>query len=188
LPKKKDEPGPTPPAPSEVTEDAFGARALELTRARVGEFDEDAALVATALTRTAVAHLQSSEMRVHRPRDWSWSGFRIMWMIWLFEAIEARDLARLAGVSRQATSSVLATLENKGLVHRERTSPTDRRLVTVSLTDAGLAEVERAFLEQNKLDSEWFSVLDRDEQRVLVSLLSRVTSAIDRSSGRRTDA
>jgi DNA-binding MarR family transcriptional regulator len=181
LPKKKADPGPAPLDPAEVTGESFGRRALELTRARVGTFDEDASLVATVLTRAAVAHLQASEMQVHRPRDWSWSGFRIMWLIWLFETIEARDLARLAGVSRQATSSVLATLEGKGLVHRERTSPTDRRLVTVSLTPEGLAEVEQAFAEQNALDSEWFSVLDRDEQRVLVELLARITSQIDAS-------
>jgi DNA-binding MarR family transcriptional regulator len=186
VPKKKAGPGPDPLDPSEVTGDNFGQRALELTRARIGAFDEGSALVAMMLTRTAVAHLQLSELRVHRPRDWSWSGFRIMWMIWLFEAIEARDLARLAGVSRQATSSVLATLESKGLVHRERTSSTDRRLVTVSLTAEGLAEVERAFVEQNKLDSEWFSVLDQDEQRLLVGLLSRITAQIDFSARRGT--
>jgi len=183
LPDKKPAAEPTPLAAAEVTGENFGQRALELTRAKVGTFDEDAALVAVMLTRTAVAHLQMSE-RLHRRRDWSWSGFRIMWMIWLFEAIEARDLARLAGVSRQATSSVLATLEGKGLVHRERTSPTDRRLVTVSLTPAGLEEVKRAFVEQNELDSEWFSVLDADEQRQFVSLLSRISSRIDLSSKR----
>ena len=181
MPKKEPAAGPTPLAASEVTGEGFGERALELTRARIGTFDEDAALVAMMLTRTAVAHLQVSE-RLHRTRDWSWSGFRIMWMIWLFQEIEARDLARLAGVSRQATSSVLTTLENKGLVHRERTSPTDRRLVTVSLTPEGLAEVERAFVDQNALDSQWFSVLDADDQRQFVRLLARVSSRIDFSS------
>ena len=181
MPDKKPTAEPTALAATEVSGENFGQRALELTRARLGEFDEDAALVAMMLTRTSVAHLQVSE-RLHRSREWSWSGFRIMWMIWLFEAIEARDLARLAGVSRQATSSVLATLEGKGLVHRERTSPTDRRLVTVSLTPEGLDEVKRAFVEQNVLDSQWFSVLDADEQRQFVRLLAKVSSRIDFSA------
>jgi MarR family transcriptional regulator, organic hydroperoxide resistance regulator len=173
-----DKSAPAPMAASEVTGEDFGERAVELTRARLGKFDEGAALVAMVLTRTAVAHLQASEVRVHRPRDWSWSGFRIMWMIWLFEQVEARDIARLTGVSRQATSSVLATLETKGFVRRERTSPTDRRLVAVSLTPEGTAELERAFIEQNKLDSEWFSVLDPQEQQQFVSMLRRITSRI----------
>jgi hypothetical protein len=79
LPDKKPAAEPTPLAAAEVTGENFGERALELTRARVGTFDEDAALVAVMLTRTAVAHLQMSE-RLHRQREWSWSGFRIMWM------------------------------------------------------------------------------------------------------------
>ena len=43
------------------------------------------------------------------------------------------------------------------------------------------ARVSLFVAEQNALDSEWFSVLDRDEQRVLVELLARITSQIDAS-------
>ena len=68
---------------------------------------------------------------VHRERGWSYSGFRVLYMIWLTEPVEARDLARFAGVSRQTTSTVLSTLEAARLVVRRQTSKTDRRLVSV---------------------------------------------------------
>jgi hypothetical protein len=57
---------------------------------------------------------------LHRRRGWTWAGFRIMNVLWALGPIELRDLARLAGASRAATSSVLNTLERDGLVTRTR--------------------------------------------------------------------
>ncbi len=95
-------------------------------------------------------------------------------MVWLFEPVEARDLARYSGVTRQTTSTVLRTLETAGLVARRRTSPRDRRLVEVRLTDRGREQIEAAFGEQNALEREWFGVLTPVEQGQLLALLDRV--------------
>ncbi|MBY4212546.1 MarR family transcriptional regulator [Rhodococcus fascians] len=144
--------------------------------------DEGAVELGFALVRTSASHLQELERQVHRPNGSSFSGFRIMYMVWLFEEIEARDLARLAGVSRQTTSTVLANLESAGLISRSRTSETDRRLVAIKLTSEGTRSIQDAFAVQNKLEAEWFDCLDSDEKLQFKGFLDRVSIRIAESS------
>lgn len=163
----------------------FGRVASKLTSQRMSGLDEQAVELGFTLVRTAASHMHELERIVHRPKGLSFSGFRIMYMIWLFEEIEARDLARLAGVSRQTTSTVLANLENSGLIRRERTSNTDKRLVAVQMTEAGHREIEHVFAEQNRLESEWFSALSLGERHQLKTLLDKVSISIADSAKKR---
>jgi DNA-binding MarR family transcriptional regulator len=160
--------------PDDLIGGRFPQLSLQLTRDRIGDLDETAASLGILLTRSALAHVQESEARVHRAAGWSWAGFRIMYIIWILGEVEARDLARISGVSRQSTSTVLATLESAGLVDRERASTGDKRLVAVRLTSEGNAAFESAFVEQNALDAQMFGVLSDDEKKTLQSLLQRV--------------
>ncbi len=104
-------------------------------------------------------------------------------MIWLSEPVEARHLARFAGVSRQTTSTVLATLEAARLVVRKQTSRTDRRLVSVRLTAKGRAAVEEAIGAQNAVESGWFAVLSPAERIHLEDMLERVLTRVDSATG-----
>ncbi|MGU3586413.1 MarR family winged helix-turn-helix transcriptional regulator [Rhodococcus sp. C26F] len=165
-------------SPSSVSGFGFGDVAARLTRERYSGLDDQAVALGLTIIRASNAHMQESERRIHRPHGWSWSGFHIMYMIWLFGEIEARDLARLSGVSRQTTSSVLANLEANGFVNRERTSDTDKRLVTVTLTPKGAAAIDEAFAQQNALETEWFGCLSTEERDQLKNLLDRVTRQI----------
>jgi len=160
--------------PDDLVGGRFPQLALQLTRDRIGGLDETAASLGILLTRAAMAHVQESEARVHRAAGWSWAGFRILYIIWILGAVEARDLARISGVSRQSTSTVLATLESAGLVSRQRASAADKRLVAVRLTPEGGAAFESAFAEQNVLDAQIFGGLSEDERQTLQSLLQRV--------------
>lgn len=166
------------PSPSTVSGSDFGATAAELTRQRLVGLDERAVELGFALVRTSALHVQELERIVHRPNRMSFSGFRIMYMIWLFREIEARDLARLAGVSRQTTSTVLANLESNGLVRRDRLSDTDKRLVTVQLTDEGTSAITDSFASQNRLEADWFDCLDEDEKKLFKDFLDRISIQI----------
>ncbi|MFP5347855.1 MAG: MarR family winged helix-turn-helix transcriptional regulator [Actinomycetes bacterium] len=169
---------PAAPRAADVTGSAFGEIVPGIIRERLPQLDRLALMLDMALYRAANALVLGSEAEVHRRYGWSWSGFRILFMLWLFEQAEARDLARLAGVSRQAASTVLSTLESKGLVRRERGTSVDRRLVAVRLTPEGQRLIEEAFLEQNRLDADWFGCLTREEQRSLHGMLERVAARI----------
>jgi DNA-binding MarR family transcriptional regulator len=79
----------------------------------------------------------------------------------------------------------LANLENSGLIRRERTSNTDKRLVAVQMTEAGHREIEHVFAEQNRLESEWFSALSLGERHQLKTLLDKVSISIADSAKKR---
>ncbi|MFC9358864.1 MarR family winged helix-turn-helix transcriptional regulator [Rhodococcus sp. NPDC057014] len=166
---------------SAVRGSEFGEVAARLTRERHAGLDDQAVALGLTIIRVSNAHMQESERRIHRPHGWSWSGFHLMYMIWLFGEIEARDIARLAGVTRQTASSVLSNLESNGFVQRERTSSTDRRLVSVTLTPKGLEAIDEAFTEQNELETEWFGCLSPEERDLLKNLLDRVATQIKHS-------
>lgn len=170
-------------SPSAVSGSEFGDLAASLTSRHLSGLDQQAVGLGFALVRATSMYTQELERLIHRSRGWSFSGFRIMYMIWIFGEIEARDLARLAGVSRQATSTVLATLENNRMITRERTSDTDKRLIAVRLTPEGRKAIEEAYVEQNRLESEWFGELSDDERDTLKGLIDRLAIAISRRAG-----
>ncbi|MFB7715212.1 MarR family winged helix-turn-helix transcriptional regulator [Streptomyces sp. NPDC056105] len=178
---------PLPAAASQVQGADFGDAALELTRRELPDIDGAAFQLGMLLLRTANMHGQQSERLAHRPHGFSTSGFRVLYIVWIFQRAEARDIARLAGMSRQSASSVLATLEGDGLVIRERLSSTDRRLVSVRLSDTGHEAIMEAFARQNALEKEWFADLSVEEQLVLKGLLNRVASKISQSARQPTD-
>jgi DNA-binding MarR family transcriptional regulator len=138
--------------------------------------DERIFHLAFSLTRAAAAHLTLSESKVHRRLGLTWSSFLVLYFIWLFDEVEARHIARLAGVSRQTISSVLSTLEGNGLILRERKSSTDRRLVSVRLSAAGEEAIRAAFDQQHSVDAQWFTALDDEEQDTFLRLLDKIST------------
>ncbi|WP_199434759.1 MarR family winged helix-turn-helix transcriptional regulator [Qaidamihabitans albus] len=136
--------------------------------------DERSMRVGFNLVRVANAFVQLTEDRVHRPRRWSWAAFRTMLIIWHLESVEGRSLARLTGLSRQTSSSVLATLERRCLVERDPCNSHDRRLVTFRLSERGRVEIEQALKEQNALETESFAPLSPEEKDTLIHLLHKL--------------
>lgn len=115
------------------------------------------------------------ETLVHRPAGWSLAGFRVMFIVWVIGPTESHEIARLAGLSRAAISSAVNTLERDGLVERHRES-TDRRIVTVHLTEDGNARLTAAYREQNAREGQLLSGLSTEEIGVLTELMRRVSS------------
>jgi DNA-binding MarR family transcriptional regulator len=123
-----------------------------------GDVDVDAFRASFDLIRLSTRLVQHLESTVHRPAGWSMAGFRVMFCVWVADGLEPRDIARLSGLSRAAVSSVLNTLERDGLVARLHES-SDRRLVTVRLTDDGLRRVVAAYRRQNAEEQKFFAQL-----------------------------
>jgi DNA-binding MarR family transcriptional regulator len=158
----------------------------QLLRRRAPELDADADPDAISLVflfaRLSAQLLGDLDTRVHRPRGWSWSGFRILQAVLVCGPLEPRQIAPLAGVTRASISAVLNTLERDGLVERLRDSA-DRRLVTIELTDQGRKMVLDTLTDQHALEREWASALSPAEQRTMVELMRALLSSAPGDAG-----
>jgi DNA-binding MarR family transcriptional regulator len=137
----------------------------------------ESTLLGIALTRAAHAHGTLSEDLVHRHHDRNWMVFRVLYVLWVFEPMSARDVVETMQVSRQTASNILRSLESEGLVTRER-NPDDARLITIRLTPEGRAGVEQALEDQFRLDSAIFDVLAPEEREQLAEMLGRIRGRI----------
>jgi DNA-binding MarR family transcriptional regulator len=138
--------------------------------------DVEAISLVLLLSRLSSQVLNELDTRVHRPRGWSWSGFRIMLAVLVMGPLEPRQVAPLAGVSRASISAVLNTLERDGLVERRRDSA-DRRVVTIVLTERGQDQVLTTYAEQHLVEREWARTLSRDEIQQFTGLLRKMLAS-----------
>jgi DNA-binding MarR family transcriptional regulator len=138
--------------------------------------DLDAQAVVFLLYRAWAAVLADLEARALRGCGVTHAGFAILMTLWFSGPRETRALARGHHTSKAAVVNVVNTLERDGLVTRTR-SVIDKRLVTVALTDAGRATVERAQAAVHARERRLAAALTRDEQRQLARLLRRVGEA-----------
>lgn len=83
--------------------------------------------------------------------------------------ITQKELAELLEIQPASLSEVLIKLERKGFVEREKDAE-DRRVIRVSLTDIGQAEIHKA----EELSTDPFQTLTKNEQALLKELLNKL--------------
>lgn len=168
------------PEPSDGDSDqldfwSFVDHAIARTARELPGIDPLAMRLVLTLHRAANMLVYDLESTVHRPRGWSWPGFRVLFVIWLTGPLEAKQVAELSGMSRAAVSALVATLGRDGLVVKER-SPLDGRAVHLSLTEQGHEAITRAFRAHNAREQEWAGTLSEDERETLIALLQKMTA------------
>jgi len=174
VPIVPDEPRAVRPSPR--AED-FVDTVVGLTRRRVEVADPETAALVVSLMRAAGRHRGLFEERAHAEQGRHLRAFSVLYLVWIFDELTARDLGRSLGMSRQTTSAALAALESAGLVCRSRADQGDRRLVRVRLTEPGERAVAAQFRAQHRLDSRWLAVLTPGDRRLLRTLLDRVATS-----------
>lgn len=152
---------------------SFVDYAVRKTTAELPAVDPVAMRLGLTLHRLASALIYDWESTVHRPRGWSWSGFRVLFVLWLAGPGEAKRIAELSGMSRAAVSALVNTLERDGLATR-RQADHDRRAVTVELTKAGHDALTSAYEAHNLREQAWASALAPAEQETLLDLLEKL--------------
>jgi DNA-binding MarR family transcriptional regulator len=155
---------------------SFVALANERLAREYGFRHQLATEVLLTLNRASDLVTYDLEAAVHRPRGRSWSGFRLLFVVWLAGPLEPKSAARLTGMSRAAVSNLVKTLVADGLLDRvpdER----DGRSVQLSLTGAGHEEMVSVFQEHNEREFGWTDALTETEQRILVMLLGKLITS-----------
>ncbi|MEN9923311.1 MAG: hypothetical protein RIS09_825 [Actinomycetota bacterium] len=142
--------------------------------------DFDSMAVVSNLFRAANAVKNHLERTVLAPHDLSWTGFVVLWVVWIWQPIETRQIAAEVGTSKASITGVLKTLEARKLVIRKQ-SKTDQRLVLVTLTKSGEKLMKELFPEFNQEESTITSVLAKSEIKSTATSLRKITEITQQS-------
>lgn len=163
---------------------SFVDAAVERAGDRLPDVDPEAVRLVLTLYRVTNMVVYDLESAIHRPRGWSWPGFRLLFVLWIAGPMEAKRAAELSGMSRQAVSALTNTLDRDGLVHRDAAEH-DKRAVRLSLTEEGNAAMAEAFTAHNAREQLWADVLTADERDTLVGLLAKLGASASHADVRR---
>lgn len=142
--------------------------------------DFDSMAVVSNLFRAANSVKNHLERTVLAPHDLSWTGFVVLWVVWIWQPIETRQIAAEVGTSKASITGVLKTLEARKLVIRKQ-SKTDQRLVLVTLTKSGEKLMKELFPEFNQEESTITSVLAKSEIKSTATSLRKITELTQQS-------
>jgi DNA-binding MarR family transcriptional regulator len=158
-----------------------GAHTLAETERQVSSklnglpIDFRATAVASNLFRAATAVRNHFERTVLAQHDLSWTAFVVLWVVWIWEPIETRQIADEGGFSKATLTGVLTTLEGRGLLQR-RKSDTDGRLVLVDLTQSGRDLMVGLFPEFNAGEVAISSMFSNEQKDQLADMLRSLTA------------
>jgi DNA-binding MarR family transcriptional regulator len=162
-----------------------GAHTLSETERQVSErlshmnLDFSAMAVTSNLFRAASAVRNHLERTVLSTNDLSWTAFVVLWVTWIWEPIETRQIAEEGGFSKATLTGVLSTLESRKLLTRKK-SETDGRLVLVELTPAGRELMDTlfpAFNVQEKMVSDMLTLEQRESMAQMLRTITQFAEA-----------
>jgi DNA-binding MarR family transcriptional regulator len=116
----------------------------------------------------------------------SWGGFTILWVLWVWGAMETARLATECDLAKGTLTGMLTTLEKQGRIERTRLE-SDRRRVRVELTPRGLVTIEELFPRFNDFEAKMTVGLTDGQKAALAALLRTVTANAGPEDGSRPD-
>ena len=148
-------------------------------RESLGELslDYDAMRAISNIYLAANAVRNRVEAAVLREVDLTWTGFVVLWVTWVWQEMEASDLAAEVRISKGTLTGVLNTLESRGLISKKQRE-TDGRRVAISLTSNGKKLMKKIFPEFNQEEMKMLSALSSSEVKGLADSLHSVVKNI----------
>jgi DNA-binding MarR family transcriptional regulator len=156
------------------------AQTEELAQLRLGDMPLDA----SAMHAVASLHRAANAARTHvtnvvlRNHDLSWTGFVVLWSVWIYDGLPSWQAAQSASISKATLTGVVQTLESRGWLTRS-VDPSDRRLVNLTLTPEGRELMEQIFPEVNRMEHEIMGALDADATAALTESLRGIVRHIE---------
>lgn len=143
---------------------------IATTHVRDLDVDLDAMAAISNVFRVAVLFRSHAEKRFLDAHNLSFSGFTLLWVLWVFGKMETHQLADECGIAKGTLTGILTTLEKHGLAAR-MPHATDGRRKLVELTPKGEKLMRKLFLQINALEREFVAELERGELADLSRLL-----------------
>ncbi|MET8979963.1 MarR family transcriptional regulator [Streptomyces sp. NPDC004539] len=152
----------------------------KLVAAKLGDTPirhEQMAVVAN-IHRAAAAVRQHVENSVLRGADLTWTGFVVLWVVWIQGELETRHVAEEAGISKGTLTGVARTLESRGLVRRTE-HPSDGRRVLLALTPEGETLMRGLFPDFNAEEAFVAAPLTPEECVATADALRRIVVQVE---------
>lgn len=110
--------------------------------------------------------------------------YRCMFRLERIGECTQKELASALAIRPSSLGELLVKLEKKGYVMR-RQSEQDKRSLIVSLTDAGIAEVEKYHKEQEKFYGDILSEVSEKEKEIFFQILLKIQAQYKEKENRR---
>lgn len=143
--------------------------------------DHQAMAAIGGLYRAAGAVRNHFERAVLAGYDLTWTGWVVLWVVWIWQDIETRHAASEAGITKSTLTGVVKTLEARGLMRR-RTHPGDGRRVILSLTPQATDLMVELFPKLNAQEVAVVGALSESELGALVSALRTIVLGLESDS------
>jgi DNA-binding MarR family transcriptional regulator len=147
--------------------------------------DFPAAHALSSLYRAANAVRNHITNLVLREHDLTWTGFVVLWVVWIWDGMETRHAAESAAISKATLTGVVRTLEARGWITRTADTQ-DRRLVRLQLTPDGIALMEKLYPEFNAIESQIVAGLSARNVSDLTRNLRAIVTTIEEPAGEST--
>ncbi|GAA2798632.1 hypothetical protein GCM10010452_28720 [Crossiella cryophila] len=150
-------------------------------RERLGDLplDFEAMAAVANIHRAAVAVRNHMESVILRPAGLTWTGFVVLWVVWIWGDMETRHVAAEAGITKGTLTGVVKTLEQSGLVER-REHAADGRLVVLHLTTKGKRLMRKLFPAFNAEESFVVDELSSSRRQALATTLRGLIGHLER--------
>jgi MarR family transcriptional regulator, organic hydroperoxide resistance regulator len=151
---------------------------------RIGDrpFDFDAMTAVLNVHRCATVlrnHMEQTVLSEHRL---SWTAFKVLWALWIWDEQEMGHVAEEANVSKTTLTGVVGTLESRGLVVRRR-HPDEGRVVLLRLTTTGRTVIEEMYPSFNEQEIFCASALTEKERTALPRMLRKIMRLVESVDG-----
>ncbi len=123
--------------------------------------------------RAATVVSRTAEREVLTEEGLSWSGFAVLWVLWVWGEMDSSRLAAELGLTLGTLTGVRKGLETQGLVKIRRTNR-DRRRMHTSLTPEGEEVIQRVFPRFNQRAGAMLGGLTGPQINELATLLQAV--------------
>ena len=156
-------------------------RAMQ-SRVTALELDFQAAHAVSSIYRAANAVRAHVTNEVLRPADITWTGFVVMWVVWIWDGLETRRAAESAAISKATLTGVVKTLESRGWIEKHSRED-DRRLVELYLTPSGKALMEDLYPRFNAIEASVLRNIPAGRQRAMTKSLREIVTTIEGPGG-----
>ncbi len=152
----------------------------EAVRARLAGLDLDntAMWAVGNIHRATTAIRNYLEQTVLRDTGLSWTGFVVMWVVWIWGDIETGNAAKEAGISKGTLTGVVKTLESYRYIQRNP-HESDGRRVVLHLTRSGRKTMEDLFPAFNAKEAYIVRGLSHDQRVDLATSLRVIVEQLE---------